>query len=95
MSTSFFTFRYLYSAKLPDHLDSKEELIGLTKLAEKFNVEPLKKYVKLFSLDQFDDDDVKENSFVGGFINGQNAEPQPDEQVMCNVVTTHRLIAVL
>jgi len=57
----------------------------LSKLGEKFDIEPLKKYVKLFSLDQFDDDDddddeVKEDSVVGGFMDGQSL--QPSEQVI-------------
>jgi len=56
----------------------------LSKLGEKFDIDLLKKYVKLFSLDQFDDDDeddeVKEDSVVGGFMDGQSL--QPSEQVI-------------
>ena len=66
-------FRYLYSAKLPNHLTSKTELKDLTKLGQRFSVVPVKNFVKLFNADQFDDDedgsDVKDESVdKGGFI---------------------------
>jgi hypothetical protein len=62
-----FHSRYLYSAKLPDHLNTKVELADLTKLSDRFNVQPIKNFVKRFDQSQFDDDE-EDNVDNGGFI---------------------------
>jgi hypothetical protein len=64
--TNFYS-RYLYSAKLPDHLNTKVELADLTKLSDRFNVQPIKNFVKRFDQSQFDDDE-EDNVDNGGFI---------------------------
>ena len=57
---------FLYTAKLPNHLASKTEFKDLTKLGQRFNVEPIKNLVKLFNEDQFDDDDDDDDDVVSG-----------------------------
>ena len=65
----------MYTAKLPEELTSKSELKDLTKLSDRYNLKPLKEFVKLFDLQQFEDEDDESNgtTCIGGFVDEPNS----------------------
>lgn len=54
---------------MPDQLSSNSELKDLTKLSERFSVQPVQDFVKLFDPDLLDDDD-DDDTCNGGFVTG-------------------------
>lgn len=73
--TTILSYRYLYAARLPEELTSKSELKDLIKLSERYNLKPLKEFVKVFDPQQFEDEDDENNvtTCLGGFVDEPNS----------------------